>query len=66
MTIKPSIWGSAECDAWSRGFDYDNYLMHHHKRQEQGKIFSEEGYRLVCAVFEHEMLHGMRAEGFQG
>lgn len=66
LTIKPSLWTTVECEAWSRGFDYDNYLELHQKRQEGCKVLTEDAYRVFCEAYEFEMIQSMRAEGFSG
>lgn len=55
MTIHHSIWTTAECSAWSRGFDYSGYLDLHHKEQCKGTYLTEEGYLTICKFFDEEM-----------
>lgn len=50
-----NIWNCVECDAWSRDFDYEEYIDLYNKRNEGHSMFSEDGYRALCAVFEDEM-----------
>jgi len=51
-----NIWNCVECEAWSRGFGYEDYLYLFDQRKEGHSRFSEEGYKALCAVFEGEMM----------
>jgi hypothetical protein len=54
-----NIYGTVEADAWSRDFDYENYLSLFKRRYPEpskwGSAFTEEGYRLFCVAMWHEV-----------
>lgn len=51
MTSMTSMWSTVEANAWSRDFDYDNYVILYRKEFPQGTPFKEETYKKFCAVF---------------
>jgi hypothetical protein len=51
----PSIWSTIECDAWSRDFDYANYLRIRELSGIQSNPVSEEMYLNLKHAFETEM-----------
>lgn len=53
--MSTSIWGSIECDAWSRDFDYANYLNIHSLSSIQSNPVSREMYVFLKRAFETEM-----------
>lgn len=54
-----SIWQTPECDAWSRDFRYEDYVALHSRYYENNSTtpakFSQNAYKMICAVFEQEM-----------
>ena len=50
-----SIWTTPEVGAWSRNFDYENYLSFVSKINPDQQPFSEDGYQALCAVLDDEM-----------
>lgn len=55
-----SMWKAIEADAWSRCFNYDEYVsycnlarMHHVSKVE---------YELLCAQFEAEMIEDLKGD----
>jgi hypothetical protein len=48
----PSIWGSVECDAWSRDCNYEQYVEWHGLCKCRGKVMREAEYLALCKVFE--------------
>lgn len=54
----PTIWSSIECDAFARGFDYENYLSLHKRAGCIGgaltKVSYEELYTALDNIFERE------------
>lgn len=50
-----NIWNCVECEAWSHGYNYEDYLYLFEQRKEEHISFSEDGYEALCAVFEAEM-----------
>ena len=49
-----SIWSSIECDAWSRDFDYKNYLLLYTQLTSEESKISEKTYSLICKAFENQ------------
>lgn len=62
-TVKRTVWGSLECDAWSRGFDYANYV--NLCKHSFVTSVSEPMYRALYNTFADELIRNMQATGFQ-
>jgi hypothetical protein len=58
MIIK-SIWSTPECDAWSRGFDYSNYLLLHSRYKSKETVTSNPvsptTYAMLGLAFYNQM-----------
>lgn len=50
-----SIWSSVEADAWSRGFDYEDYLHLHKQSCLEARVVSEKAYYRLCAALDMNM-----------
>lgn len=50
-----SIWSTVECYAWSRNFDYEEYLDMHSKSGTTGEPASAGMYADLCAAFDYEL-----------
>lgn len=49
-----TIWKTVECEAWSRGFDYRDYVDVL-CRANNVKPLAESTYIMLCSAFEHQM-----------
>ena len=56
-----NMWDTVEANAWSRGFDYDNYISLYKKVFPQGTPFKENTYLAFCGIFESLMVKDMNA-----
>ena len=54
-----NIWQSVECDAWSRNFNYEDYLYFHMKSGDLGRVFTRQGYEAFCELMDSEMERDM-------
>lgn len=54
MKEKYSIWGTVEVDAWSRDFNYDNYINLHKQYNCAGNPMTFDGYARLCELLEIE------------
>lgn len=50
-----SIWNTAECSAWSRDFDYDNYLMLHATWPTKSRPVDVSTYAMLRRAFDNQM-----------
>lgn len=50
-----NMWSTVEASAWSRDFDYENYVLLHKKVFPKGTPFSEETYKEFCTIFHNIM-----------
>lgn len=56
------IWMTAEVDAWSRGFDYADYIDLRQKRGDTSAPLSERGYKSLCDLLRTEMTQEFEAD----
>lgn len=49
------MWSTPEANAWSRDFDYENYVLLFKTEFPIGTPFKEETYKAFCKVFESIM-----------
>jgi hypothetical protein len=56
-----TIWCTVECDAWSRAFDYQNYLSLHRRSGTTSKAVTEQMYYTLCTAFESEMVRSFES-----
>lgn len=52
--MSDSIWSTVECDAWSRDFDYENYLGLYNKITGDDSKISKNTYSLICQAFDNQ------------
>jgi hypothetical protein len=51
-----TIFQTPECSAWSKGFDYENYLeLHALCKEVHSYPVHKEVYRTLCKAFELQM-----------
>lgn len=46
-----SIWATVEISAWSRNFDYNNYIILHKANGCTGKLLTLDAYQALCELF---------------
>jgi hypothetical protein len=49
-----NFWRTVEVDAWSRNFDYEEYLEIHHKACVTGQPLTCDGYYHFCVLMDDE------------
>ena len=50
-----TLWDSVEANAWSRDFDYQNYILLYKKVFPSGTPFKEVFYKSFCQLLESNM-----------
>lgn len=55
MAEAVSIYGTVECDAWSRGFNYDDYLDFHKRTGCKARPVALAFYWALCGAFNNAM-----------
>jgi len=60
-----SIWASLEVLAWSRDFDYENYLHLHSLQQEpRSKPLCKDAYKIFCTAMQLQMTTDITQQTF--
>lgn len=56
------MWGTIEAEAWSRNFEYGDYVSLHRQSGYVCNALCKEAYELVCKAWEVQLTHDFKDE----